>query len=198
MALNGSRSRSTTSVSSTSVRRPKSRQSTTSIQSTTGPSQSFQPMAEPIFQQQSQPQPTVFQPTPEELITRSSHQLINPNSHYVIDPSLQSDARHIQQSYNIENQFMHTSNIREVSAAQYQSFEGRETQEATANIEDHEAEEGLGDGSRRKKGSASSQANDNELRRLFRENQGKGLTEIASQVLEKKSEKTKQVFGMLW
>ena len=54
------------------------------------------------------------------------------------------------------------------------------------------------DGSRRKKGAASTLANDNELRRLFRENEGKDLKELAAQVLEKRSEKTKQIFGMLW
>lgn len=65
-------------------------------------------------------------------------------------------------------------------------------------LEEQGFDENVGDGSRRKKGSASSQANDNELRRLFRENQGRDLNELAAQVLEKKSEKTKQIFGMLW
>ena len=55
---------------------------------------------------------------------------------------------------------------------------------------------------KRKKASSSSQANDNELRRLFRENEGRDLHEVSQQVLrdEKgpKSEKSKQIFGMLW
>lgn len=58
------------------------------------------------------------------------------------------------------------------------------------------------DGAKKKKGSASSIANDLELRRLFRENQGRSLNEVAAQVLSNergpKSEKTKQIFAMIW
>ena len=198
MAPNGSRSRSTTSISTTSIRRSKSRQSTTSVQSAAGPAHSFQNAAEPVFHVQSQPQPTAFQATPEEMITRSSHQLTNPNNQYAIDPLLQNDSQNAPQPYNMESQFVHNSNLGGLPAAQYHTFEGRESQGNDVRTEDQDIEEGLGDGSRRKKGSASSQANDNELRRLFRENQGRDLNEIASQVLEKKSEKTKQIFGMLW
>lgn len=60
---------------------------------------------------------------------------------------------------------------------------------------------GVGDG-KKKKGSASSIANDIELRRLFRDNQGRSLKDVAAQVLANergpKSEKTKQIFAMLW
>lgn len=63
-------------------------------------------------------------------------------------------------------------------------------------------EDAAGDGTKRKKGSASSQANDVELRRLFRENKHKSLKDVATQVLKDekgpKSEKTKQIFGMIW
>ena len=79
------------------------------------------------------------------------------------------------------------------------AFEERGSQGPETRFEEQGVDENGGDGSsRRKKGSASSQANDNELRRLYRENQGRDLNELATQVLEKKSEKTKQIFGMLW
>lgn len=55
---------------------------------------------------------------------------------------------------------------------------------------------------KKKKGSASSIANDQELRKLFRENHHRDLKEVASQVLVHergpKSEKTKQIFAMNW
>lgn len=55
---------------------------------------------------------------------------------------------------------------------------------------------------KKKKGSASSIANDLELRKLFRENVGRSLKEVAAQVLSNergpRSEKNKQIFAMLW
>lgn len=66
--------------------------------------------------------------------------------------------------------------------------------------EDSEAAE---NGLRRKKVSATSIANDAELRRLLYQNQGKKLDEIAVEVQRSeggdgRSEKAKQVFAMLW
>jgi regulatory factor X len=63
-------------------------------------------------------------------------------------------------------------------------------------------QEMLGDGSKRKKGASASQANDVELRRLFKANEHRDLRDVAMEVLKDnkgpKSEKAKQVFGMLW
>ena len=81
---------------------------------------------------------------------------------------------------------------------QYHTFEGRDSLGPDARNEEQDLDDQLGDAGKRKKGSATSQANDVELRRLFREHEGKTLKEVAIQVLEKKSEKTKQIFGMLW
>lgn len=58
-------------------------------------------------------------------------------------------------------------------------------------------------GAKRRKGTASSMANDQELRRLLSAYQGKSLKEIAAEVQKNegsggKSEKAKQVFAMLW
>ena len=56
---------------------------------------------------------------------------------------------------------------------------------------------------RRKKGNATSMANDKELRRLLQQYTGKTLQEVAHEVHKNegsggKSEKAKQVFAMLW
>jgi len=58
-------------------------------------------------------------------------------------------------------------------------------------------------GSKRRKGTASSMANDQELRRLLQQYQGRSLKEVAFEVQKNegsggKSEKAKQVFAMLW
>lgn len=58
-------------------------------------------------------------------------------------------------------------------------------------------------GLKRKKGSSSSLANDNELRKLLRQYEGYTLKQMASEVLKHegaggKSEKVKQVFAMIW
>lgn len=70
-----------------------------------------------------------------------------------------------------------------------------------ANGEQAAGDNGAGDG-RKKKGSASSIANDIELKKLFRENVGRSLKDVAAQVLANergpRSEKTKQIFAMLW
>lgn len=81
------------------------------------------------------------------------------------------------------------------SPAQFDSIEGREGTP-------FDPEDRPNNGKRRKRGSAATQANDNELRRLFRENQGKDLDELANQVQKdessSKAEKSKQIFGMIW
>lgn len=57
-------------------------------------------------------------------------------------------------------------------------------------------------GATKKKGSGASQANDIELRRLFRENEHRSLLDVANEVKQEekgpKAEKSKQVFGMIW
>ena len=139
----------------------------------------------------------MYQGTPEEMISRSSHQLANPNEYHAIDPALQFGAPNPVQ-YDSEPNFGHGPDMNTPILGEYNTFEGRDSLGPDARNEDQDLEEQLGDGSRRKKGSATSQANDIELRRLFREHEGKSLKEVAVQVLEKKSEKTKQIFGMLW
>ena len=71
----------------------------------------------------------------------------------------------------------------------------------TFNGEQTQDDAGAGE-ARKKKGSASSIANENELRKLFAANKDRDLNDIAASVLANergpKSEKTKQIFAMNW
>ena len=71
----------------------------------------------------------------------------------------------------------------------------------TFNDEQTQDDTGAGE-KRKKKGSASSIANDNELRKLFAANKDRDLNDVAASVLANergpKSEKTKQIFAMNW
>ncbi len=71
------------------------------------------------------------------------------------------------------------------------------------NFNDEQTQDDTGPGeTKKKKGSASSIANDQELRKLFRENGHRDLKDVASEVLVHergpRSEKTKQIFAMNW
>ena len=83
-----------------------------------------------------------------------------------------------------------------------QSFDGQGQQYVvTFNDEQTQDDAGAGE-TRKKKGSASSIANDNELRKLFAANKDRDLNDVAASVLANergpKSEKTKQIFAMNW
>ena len=204
MNSQGNRPRSNTSIFS-NVRRPKSRASTASAQSSS---------TQPIQQFQQTPETAeLFEPslslTPEEMITRSEQQLTNPNQSYAIDPSLQdqTDQRRAQSlDFNFGGDLSlerpSTITVTRPSMSQYHSFDGKDNQGLeNSNEEQPQDDTGTGEG-RKKKGSASSIANDKELRRLFRENHGRSLKDVATQVLSNergpRSEKNKQIFAMLW
>lgn len=105
-------------------------------------------------------------------------------------------------SPNLEDDFEHGPGMEELLQASFAADgyerQGSEAQTQSTGDQDNNPESGT----RKKKGAASSAANDVELRRLFRENSERDLHQVALQVLENekgpKSEKTKQVFGMLW
>lgn len=202
MNSQGNRSRSNNSVSST-TRGPKSRASTASAQSSsTQPIQQYSQRPEDVEPFDAQP----LSLTAEEMITRSERQLTNPNQTFVIDPSLQDQTDHQRaQSEDFSlggNVPLDRSSVARPSINQYHSFDGRENQIVeNSNEEQPQDDTGPGEGIK-KKGSASSIANDKELRRLFRENQGRSLKDVAAHVLDNdrgpKSEKNKQIFAMLW
>ena len=133
------------------------------------------------------------------MIRRSEEQLTNPGGEYAIDPSLHNEINN-GSTYGIEATFEGHESRTRLPLEQYHSFEGRGSQ-IPEGINDDAGQDDTGDG-KKKKGSASSIANDLELRRLFRENEGRPLKEVAAEVLSNergpKAEKTKQIFAMLW
>jgi hypothetical protein len=135
-----------------------------------------------------------------------------------VDPSLRSDVNNITYGQPPPTQDVKTGYAPPPTAAvpmpyhpvQYQGMVPARIQSPAAFSSIEPTGEGISqeeangpvDGARRKKGSATSAANDIELRRLFRENEGRDLHEVATQVAKDdkgpKSEKSKQIFGMLW
>ncbi|KAL8679237.1 MAG: hypothetical protein Q9224_000484 [Gallowayella concinna] len=201
VAAGTKRPRSNTSGSTASSRRTKSRASTTSIASSG--TQPLYPEPSHALLIQHAPQ---LQYSAEEMITRSEHQLTNPQTGYTFDPSLQ---RHGEYPGNIHmharsaslGQSSHTNpSNRRPPLNHHQSFDGKDTSGLEPANGDQGAEENT-DG-RKKKGSATSLANDLELNKLFQENKHRSLKEVAAQVLANergpRSEKTKQIFAMLW
>lgn len=177
------RPRSSTSGSTASSRRTKSRASTASAASSG---------TQPVYPEQQHTGPTQHPPnqrvqyTPEEMITRSEHQLTNPQAGYTFDPNLQP----------------HVDYPERPSLSHYQSYEARDHSAFEQMNGEQAADDNATTDGRKKKGSASSIANDIELKKLFVENKGRPLQEVAAQVLANergpRSEKTKQIFAMLW
>lgn len=195
------RPRSSTSTT-TSSRTTKSRASTTSSNSRISrPLQHYRHASESLISLNTQnEQVHSMSYTPEEMITRSEQQLINPHQSYAIDPTLQ-DPLIQERAFSVDYIFNGNEPVSRPALSQYQSYEGKENQGLESVNEEQPQDDGTAEG-KKKKGSASSLANDIELRRLFRENEGRSLKDVATQVLANergpKSEKTKQIFAMLW
>ncbi|KAL9128663.1 MAG: hypothetical protein Q9217_002691 [Psora testacea] len=142
--------------------------------------------------------------TPEELITRSEEQLTNPNQAYVIDPSLQVHS-HQSRAASIDTAYNEARDASKPPIYRFHSFDGKENQ-TFPSINENKMQIGAGmvDGQKKvpNKGNASSQANDQALRRLYRENCHRDLKDVAASVLANergpKAEKTKQIFAMNW
>lgn len=214
------------SVSHKEHRRPKSRGSTTS--SNTVASGSAFPPAQHQHQQPSDdstmpldqhgfylqhghhPAPAMYGPNPEEMLLHYQHNIAAqmqqqtmtqatgmPQQHDMRPISQQGfqDIQHfpVQYPHGIPQYAVpppHMHHMRHHS----EQFEG------SPAPEDSNTENG---GAKRRKGTASSVANDQELRRLLAQHQGKSLKEVAAEVQKNegaggKSEKAKQVFAMLW
>lgn len=142
------------------------------------------------------------------MITRSEHQLTNPQAGYTFDPNPQPhvdypENGHLHGRSTSLGQSAHSNvPIQRPPLSHYQSYEARDHSAfEQMNGEQAGDDNGTTD-SRKKKGSASSIANDIELKKLFLENKGRPLKEVAAQVLANergpRSEKTKQIFAMLW
>ena len=206
--------------------RPKSRASTSSLQSV-GVGTAFQPTQPQLPQQQEElgipldqnafflqhgghSTAAIYGPTPDDLMMQYQHSVRTHIPQHPLDPNTglpQHEIRPMSQPG--------FSDMQAYSQIQYPhglpSYPGgpqhmhhirhhSEQFEGSPAPEDSNNENG---GAKRRKGAASSMANDQELRRLLLQHQGKTLKEIAAEVQKNegsggKSEKAKQVFAMLW
>lgn len=213
------RSRSETVVSRNS-RRPRSRGSTASIHSNTTQQTQDQQLADG-FSQFLPTQPTaghnVFGGNPEDIIMRFGQQLSHPVNGASLDPTMQ-DAHHavMPRAEEFPSHAMHGHHMSHHSIPSGLPSHGlagvpmpQYTAMYDSGIENHVPEHVLEDndiseaGAKKKKGSSSSLANDNELRKLLRQYEGYSLKQMAAEVLKHegaggKAEKVKQVFAMIW
>jgi hypothetical protein len=210
------RSRSDTMTSTKSRQRPKSRGSTTSIQSagTAAHYQQDHPQSHGLFiapQQQQQ----LYNASPDEFLAQYGQETQTPfaqTQQYNIDAALSAQQQNEIQNHDMQQYGIHAQDFPQSGMGQYgtshehmqhaiaraATFDAAENQSPAP--EDSETAD---NGQRRKKGSATSLANDAELRRLVHQYQGQTLKDVAAEVQQNeggggRSEKAKQVFAMLW
>ncbi|KIX93681.1 uncharacterized protein Z520_10587 [Fonsecaea multimorphosa CBS 102226] len=213
--------------------RPKSRGSTTSLQSI-GVGSAFQPPAHTHHPQQQQQQPPppdepnmpldqntffmqhgthpaagMYGPNPEDMLMHYQHNMPPHLHQQPIDPNtgmpqheMRPMSQHaFQEMQHYPMQYPHGLPPYAVAPQHLHHMRHHSEQfEGSPAPEDSNNENG---GAKRRKGTASSVANDQELRRLLAQYQGKSLKEVAVEVQKNegaggKSEKAKQVFAMLW
>lgn len=159
----------------------------------------------------TQHQQQLYQASPEEMLARYGQEQFVQTQQYNLDPNLPAQQPNDLQSHDMQQYAMHQpgfpQGMPQFSTSQDHmqhaltrtgTFDGTENQSPAPD--DSETAE---NGQRRKKGSATSLANDAELRRLVHQYQGRTLKEVAAEVQQHeggggKSEKAKQVFAMLW
>ncbi|KAJ4524187.1 hypothetical protein HRR83_002307 [Exophiala dermatitidis] len=203
--------------------RPKSRGSTTSLQSV-GVGSAFQP---PPQQHDDSTMPldqngfyvqhgghhqaaAMYGPNPDEMLMHYPH---NMTAHLQQHPPMDASGgmpqhemrpmpqQTFQEMQHFPVQYPHGLPPYAVAPQHMHHMRHHSEQfEGSPAPEDSNTENG---GAKRRKGTASSVANDQELRRLLAQYQGKSLKEVAAEVQKNegsggKSEKAKQVFAMLW
>ncbi len=206
MKVRSIRRRSDTNGSTTSNQtRPVSRASTTSVNTTDEqPTQAFQStsgtshlISGPDLAHQHFLAEAIFAHPQQHFGNPSEHREIDPSLHYhntqqnpIISSSLTSNSAQPGESNGLAN---HQSN--------QLSFQDK-TNDSFVSINDGSQDEASDENLKKKKGSASSIANDQELRRLYQENKDRTLRDVADTVLQEergpRSEKTKQIFAMIW
>ncbi len=200
------RGRSNTNGSTTSNQtRPVSRASTASVNTTDEqPTQTTQPAVE-ASQFGHRPDLAHNQYLLDGYYGLGRQQIGNSNEQHIIDPSLQhqdneQDAR-IARATTVDSVQHGQTELSVYAPSNIQSFQDKDN-DSFVNINDGSQDEaGLGN-LKKKKGSASSIANDQELRRLYQDNKTRTLRDVADSVLQEergpRSEKTKQIFAMIW
>lgn len=206
-------------VVSRNSRRPRSRGSTASIHSQQTQDQNV-PDTFPQFlaAQQGAGHHSVFGNNPEDIIMRFGPNLSHsvngasldqalPDAHHPVMPRAEDFHDHALQTHGLAHQALPpeiaSHGLPNVPMSQYQSMYDSGIEN---HVPDHifdENDNSEAGGTKKKRGSSSSLANDNELRKLLRQYEGYSLKQMAAEVLKHegnggKAEKVKQVFAMIW
>jgi hypothetical protein len=207
------RSRSSTS-GSLKERRPKSRTSTTSLQSV-DVGHSFQPQSQSVPPEQQQQQ--AYMPMQHHngqlpIPPHGSHQAMVSQypQHMPMQmtyPQPHMDAGHGASQHDMRPVSQHgypdSFSMPYNNVAQYQPHM-QHFRRHSEHYEGSPAPDDSNNENKRRKGTASTLANDQELRRLLHQHEGKSLKEVAQEVQKTeghsggKAEKAKQVFAMIW
>jgi regulatory factor X len=158
----------------------------------------------------------VFGANPEDMLMRFGHQLSHQPNGASLDPSVRDAHSMASRPDDFSTHAMHAhtlshhslppdmphSAMSAVGVPQYQAMydSGIENHLPDQTMDDQEASEA---GGKKKRGSSSTLANDNELRKLLRQYEGYSLKQMAAEVMKHegaggKAEKVKQVFAMIW
>ncbi|KAJ5263901.1 hypothetical protein N7478_011506 [Penicillium angulare] len=158
----------------------------------------------------------MFGGNPEDMIMRFNHQFAHQTHGASMDQGLR-DAHSVMArqddfpthpmhnhtlSHHSIPQDMGSNGVPSVAVPQYQTMydSGIENHIPEQVMEEQEISE---QGGKKKRGSSSTLANDNELRKLLRQYEGYTLKQMATEVMKHegaggKAEKVKQVFAMIW
>lgn len=210
--------RSRSETLSRAGRRPQSRGSTASIRSST--TQQTQDQHLDGFPQFMPSQvgagQAMFGNNPEDMIMRFGHQLSHQPGGASMDQTMRDSHSMASRPDEFPTHAMHghslshhslppdvtPNGLSAVSVPHYQSMydSGIENHLPDHAMEDQDASE---PGGKKKRGSSSTLANDNELRKLLRQYEGYTLKQMAAEVMKHegaggKAEKVKQVFAMIW
>ncbi|QGA16872.1 hypothetical protein EYB26_004542 [Talaromyces marneffei] len=206
------RSRSNTAMPR-AHRRPRSRGSTASIRSSTTQQTQDQHMGDgfsPYVASQQAPPHGVFNPNPEDMMMRFNQQMAHSNSQGSLDVSMHEAHGAVmprpEDFHGLPNsmpEIVPAHGIPGIPVSHYGHIydgSGMDSQMPDRVGDDNDNSEA---GGRKKRGSSSTIANDNELRKLLRQYEGYTLKQMAAEVQKHegaggKSEKVKQVFAMVW
>ena len=218
------RARSETITSLKSMQRPGSQGSTTSehsVGTNTFPPYQARPHSshQPGYTQQLEHvQPPYYHGGPEEALFQLGQDEAS-GSHYGMHPDIAAARQfeidlHNQATQNFSDAEMHHYHMQgypqgmpQYAIPQQQSHHQHSQSRQFDSIENQspapDDSENTEAGPKKKKGAATSLANDAELRRLLSQYSGRCLKDVAAEVQRKeggegKSEKAKQVFAMLW
>lgn len=206
--------RSRSETISRAGRRPPSRGSTASIHSTTTQQTQDQHLDgfPPVMPSQVGAGQAMFGNNPEDMLMRFGHQLSHQTNGAPLEQSMRDShsvasrgdefPAHVMPGHTLPHHSLPPDMPSGIPVPQYQSMydSGVENHVPDHAMEDQEASEA---GGKKKRGSSSTLANDNELRKLLRQYEGYSLKQMAAEVMKHegaggKAEKVKQVFAMIW